>query len=122
VSGQIRHTKSTKCNRSATVLTELEKLDCSCALMKLILIVREECRQGTNGFQMVSPLLHVGLLQQGGGGRGRRHQGRTEVAQGKRKGREGAGHGGCLYRRILNIQRSRFNYSHVIHPTSESSM
>jgi hypothetical protein len=36
--------------------------------MKLILIAREECRQGTNGFQMASPLLHVGLLQQGGGG------------------------------------------------------
>jgi hypothetical protein len=36
--------------------------------------------------------------------RGKRHQGRTEAAQGKRKGREGAGHGGCLYRRKLNIQ------------------
>jgi hypothetical protein len=38
--------------------------------MKLILIAREECRQGTNGFQMVSPLLHIGLLWQGGGGEG----------------------------------------------------
>jgi hypothetical protein len=58
----------------------------------------------------------------GGGGRGRRLQGRTEAAQGKRKGPEEAGHGDCLYRRNLNIQRPRFNYSHVIHPTSESSM
>jgi hypothetical protein len=69
---------------------------------------------------MVSPLLHVSCC--GREGRGRRHQGRTEAAQGKRKGREGAGHGGWLYRRNLNIQWSRFNYSHVIHSTSESSM
>jgi hypothetical protein len=27
-----------------------------------------------------------------------------------------------VYRRNLNIQRSKLNYSHVIHPTSESSM
>jgi hypothetical protein len=52
---------------------------------------------------MVSPLLHVGLLRQGG--RGRWHQGRTEAVKGKRKGREGGGHRGCLYRRKLNIQR-----------------
>jgi hypothetical protein len=88
--------------------------------MKLILIARVECRQVTNRFQMVSPLLHVGCCDRGE--RGRRPQGRTEAAQGKRKGREGAGHGGCLYRRNLNLQRPRFNYSHVIHPTSESSM
>jgi hypothetical protein len=69
---------------------------------------------------MVSPLLHVGCC--GREGRGRRHQGRTEAAQGKRKGREGAGHGGWLYRRNINIQCPRFNYSHVIHSTSESSM
>jgi hypothetical protein len=35
----------------------------------LQLIAREECRQGTDGFQMVSPLLHVGLLRQGGKGK-----------------------------------------------------
>jgi hypothetical protein len=27
-----------------------------------------------------------------------------------------------VYRRTLNIQRPKLNYSHVIHPTSESSM
>jgi hypothetical protein len=28
----------------------------------------------------------------------------------------------AVYRRNLNIQQPKFNYSHVIHPTSESSM
>jgi hypothetical protein len=86
----------------------------------LQLIAREECRQGTDGFQMVSPLLHVGLLRQGGKGKVAPRENRGGA--GKKKGTEGAGHSGCLYRRNLNIQRPRFNYSHVIHPTSESSM
>jgi hypothetical protein len=84
--------------------------------MKLILIARVECRQGTNGFQMVSPLLHVGLLRQGG--RGRWHQGRTEAAH-KDKW---TGEGWLIYREKLNIWRQKINYSYVIHPTSKSSM
>jgi hypothetical protein len=52
--------------------------------MKLVLIVREECKQGTNGFQMASPLLHVGLLRQGGGG----GEGGTKEEQRQRREKE----------------------------------
>jgi hypothetical protein len=55
--------------------------------MKLILIARVECRQGTNGFQMVSPLLHVGLLRQGGG------EGDTKEEQRRRREKERDGKG-----------------------------
>jgi hypothetical protein len=46
---------------------------------------------------------------------------RAEAAQGKRKDRETSNDTGFKGEN-LNIQRPKFNYSHVIHPTSESSM
>jgi hypothetical protein len=54
--------------------------------------------------------------------RGRWHKGKGRGGAGRKKGTGRAGHGGCFYRRNLNIQRPIFNYSNVIHPTSESSM
>jgi hypothetical protein len=52
-----------------------------------------------------------------GEGRGRRHRGKSRGGAGKKKGS-----GDKFKGENLNIQRSKFNYSHVIHLTSESSM
>jgi hypothetical protein len=54
----------------------------------------------------------------GGGGRGRRHQGRTEAAHRDKW----PGEGWLIYREKLNLRWSKINYSYVIYPTSESSM
>jgi hypothetical protein len=56
--------------------------------MKLILIARVECRQGINEFQMVSPLLHIGLLRQGGGGEGGTKEGQRWCTEKERDGKE----------------------------------
>jgi hypothetical protein len=71
------------------------------------------------GLAALSPS-SFGRLQQGREGEGGTEE-RAEAAQAKRKDQETSNDTGFKGEN-LNIQRSKFNYSHVIHPTSESSM
>jgi hypothetical protein len=73
----------------------------------------------TAGLAALSPSF-FGHLRQGRDGEGGTEE-RAEAAQGKKKDRETSNDTG-FKRENINIQRSKFNYSYVIHLTSESSM
>jgi hypothetical protein len=70
------------------------------------------------GLAALSPS-SFGHLRQGREGEGGTEE-RAEATQGKRKEQETSNDTGFKGEN-LNIERKKFNYSHVIHPTSESS-